>query len=107
MIKKLLTIFALLAVLGGLGYFGYYLYMTTQDRNVREAETALMDIDGDTQELIQETPSDEDTLAINNEAAAASVTPATTGDIDALLAELQGLVSTDTSAGFKTSLADL
>lgn len=107
--KTIFFIIVLLALIGGVGYYGYTVILAPGSLSEQTIDNELADIDQGTQEiqiqgLSAETVTDIEGADTGTSQVAA--VPATTADIDSIIAELNSFSTSDTS-GYSTSLADL
>lgn len=107
--KTIFLILILLTLIGAVGYYGYTTVLYPKSVSEIEADSLLADFDTDSQEISNSELSDETVLEIEQLSVAntsVAIVPATTADIDSIIAELNTFSSSDTSV-YNTSLSDL
>lgn len=104
MIKRILIIIVLLAANAGVAYYGYTLYLTAGVGDAIAAEELFSEMDQGIIDINASSPTDEEIAEI--EGVPTDNTPVTVESMDTLMAELDTVAGSDTSA-FSTTLNDL
>ncbi len=104
MIKRILIIIVLLAANAGVAYYGYNLYLTAEASDAIAAEELFSEMDQGIIDINASSPTDEEIAEI--EGVPTDNTPVTVESMDTLMAELDTVAGSDTSA-FSATLNDL